>query len=297
MADLLYIPESKEGYQYLLVVVDLWSDEFDIEPLKVRDADTVLKAYKKMLKRKHIQFPKATMQTDGGSEFKGAFTKFIYNGKAYHRITAPNRHSQQANVERLNRTLGYYIMNYLNSEAEKTGVITNDWVKILPILRKSLNKMRKKEDGKSHQPSKNIIITKKPKFKVGDIVHWGLDSPIYKTGEKANGEFRTGDRRFSISRVKVKKVIHYPNKKVPFRYLLNNEMNVSYTEPQLLIAENQENEFFAVKEIIDKKIENGKTFYKVRWADYPISASTYEPEEQLIKDGLKLFIDEFNLKS
>lgn len=294
MADLLYLPESKEGFKYLLVVVDLWSDEFDIEPLKVRDAKTVLKAYKKMLKRKYIQFPKATFQTDGGSEFKGAFTKFIYDGKAYHRVTAPNRHTQQANVERLNRQLGYWIMNYLNSETEKKGVIVNDWVTILPILRESLNDMRKRKDGNVHKPSSTEIITKKPKYKIGDIVHWALDSPIYKTGEKANGEFRTGDRRFSISRVKINKVLHYPNKKVPFRYLINNDMNVSYTEPQLMKANDQSNEFFAVKEIIDKKKVKGKTFYKVRWADYPIGKSSFEPEEQLIEDGLKSYIDLFN---
>lgn len=297
MADLLYLPETDEGYKYLLVVVDLWSDEFDIEPLKKRDAKTVLRAYKQMLKRKHVNFPKATFQTDGGTEFKGAFTKYIFDGKAYHRVTAPERHTQQANVERLNKELGYWINNYINSQTEKKGYIVNDWVKIIPILRESLNQMRKRKDGKLHQPSSKEIITKEPKFKVGDIVHWALDAPIYKTGEKATGEFRTGDRRFSISRVKIDKILHYPDKKVPFRYLLNNDINASYTESQLKKAKNQKNEFFAVKELIGKKKIKGKPYYLVRWADYPLSESTWESEKNLIEDGLKTVIDHFNSKS
>jgi hypothetical protein len=34
MADLLHLPTTKEGFSYLLVIVDLWSNEFDMEPLK-----------------------------------------------------------------------------------------------------------------------------------------------------------------------------------------------------------------------------------------------------------------------
>ena len=34
MADLLFLPTTKKGYKYLLVVVDLATNEFDLEPLK-----------------------------------------------------------------------------------------------------------------------------------------------------------------------------------------------------------------------------------------------------------------------
>lgn len=296
MADLLYLPETSKGYKYLLVVVDLWSDEFDIEPLKVRDAETVLKAYKKMLKRKYIQFPKATFQTDGGTEFKGVFHKFIYNKKAYHRVTAPERHTQQSNVERLNKELGKWINAYLTAQTEKDGILALDWLPIIPKLREILNKTRKKKDKDNLKRGKVDIITKEPKFKVGDIVHWGLDYPVYKTGEKATGTFRTGDRRFSLSRVKIKKVLYYNNKKVPFRYLLNNGVNASYTEPQLMKAKDQKHEYFAVKDLLKKKQVKGKPYYLVHWLDYPISESTWESEKKLKEDGLGLLIKKFNLK-
>ena len=34
VADLLQLPETKKGYNYLLVVVDIGTDIFDIEPVK-----------------------------------------------------------------------------------------------------------------------------------------------------------------------------------------------------------------------------------------------------------------------
>ena len=34
MMDTMQLPTTKEGFQHLLVVVDLWSDELDFEPLK-----------------------------------------------------------------------------------------------------------------------------------------------------------------------------------------------------------------------------------------------------------------------
>ena len=35
MSDLMELPLTKEGYKYLLVVVDIWSNNFDIEPMEV----------------------------------------------------------------------------------------------------------------------------------------------------------------------------------------------------------------------------------------------------------------------
>ena len=38
MADLLLLPETKKGFKYLLVVVDLVNDDFDIEQLTNKDS-------------------------------------------------------------------------------------------------------------------------------------------------------------------------------------------------------------------------------------------------------------------
>jgi hypothetical protein len=38
MGDLLQLPTTKEGYKYILSVVDIWSNYFDIEPMKTKTA-------------------------------------------------------------------------------------------------------------------------------------------------------------------------------------------------------------------------------------------------------------------
>src|SRR5438552_382523 len=78
MADLLFLPTDKAGYKYLLVVVDLATDEFDIEPLKDKQPKNVLDAMLKMFKRKYIKTPYASIKTDDGTEFKGVFHKWLY---------------------------------------------------------------------------------------------------------------------------------------------------------------------------------------------------------------------------
>jgi hypothetical protein len=55
MADLLHLPTTKTGFKYLLVVVDLWSNEVEAEPLKNKDADDVLNGFETIFKRKIIK--------------------------------------------------------------------------------------------------------------------------------------------------------------------------------------------------------------------------------------------------
>ncbi len=99
MADLLYLP-AYNGYKYLFVIVDLASDEFDIEPIKNKEPETVLKAMLKCFKRGYISKPEYTLKTDGGKEFKGVF-----------------------NVESLNRQLARLFNGYMNAIEVKTGKV------------------------------------------------------------------------------------------------------------------------------------------------------------------------------
>ena len=50
-ADLLYLPND-DGYKYALVVIDNGSRNVDAEPLKNRDAKSILAAFKSIYKRK-----------------------------------------------------------------------------------------------------------------------------------------------------------------------------------------------------------------------------------------------------
>ena len=49
MADVLFLPTTRYKYSYLFVIVDLWSNKFDIEPIRTKTPDEFLKAMKKIL--------------------------------------------------------------------------------------------------------------------------------------------------------------------------------------------------------------------------------------------------------
>jgi len=90
MMDIMELPTSAFGYHFLLVCTDIATHEFDIEPLKTKHADTVLKAFKKMIDRPYLNLPKYYMITDSGSEFKGVFKKYLYDESIYHKQTPPH---------------------------------------------------------------------------------------------------------------------------------------------------------------------------------------------------------------
>jgi len=52
--------KQKKGNKYILVIIDLATNEFDIEPLKFKSAEDVLKGSKK------IFIPYASIRTDNG---------------------------------------------------------------------------------------------------------------------------------------------------------------------------------------------------------------------------------------
>ena len=141
-ADLLFLPETKEKYKYLLVVVDIASNQFDIEPLKTKQPTEILTAFKKMFKRPYIHKPEASIKTDAGHEFKGDFNEFLYKNIILHKVALPSRHKQMSNVENLNKQLGRLINGYLNTKEEQTGQIYKEWLSIIPTIRTELNKIR-----------------------------------------------------------------------------------------------------------------------------------------------------------
>ena len=98
------------GYKCLLVIVDLASDKFDIEPIKNKDSSTVLNAMKKIYARGILKQPYSSLKTDSGTEFKGVFHKWLWDNDIFHKVGSPNRHKALANVENLNRQLGEVII-------------------------------------------------------------------------------------------------------------------------------------------------------------------------------------------
>lgn len=276
-ADLLELPKTKEGFKYLLVVVDLWTDEFDVEPIKTKTSNVVLSAFKKIIKRKHLNLPEASMRTDGGGEFKGDFSKFLFNKSILKKTAMRGRHQQMANVERLNRTLGRLLTGYMNKKEKQLNKVYREWTDILPQVRNKLNKIRKKNPKKYRFTRVKMV---KPKYKIGDMVHYKLTPSQAEDslGNPVSGGFRTGDRRWSKKARKIKQIFGYTGD-VPVRYQLSFLPNVSFSETELLKS-GEEEEVFIVREIIEDK----RGYYKIWWSGFPKKEATWEKKSKMKKD-------------
>ena len=293
MMDTMVLPKTKEGYNHLLTIVDLWSDEVDFEPLKGLTANECLEAFKKIVKRPHLNLPKGSIRSDNGNEFKGNFDKFLKDKKILHRFSLEYRHKQNANVEHLNGILGRILMSYLTNKEIKLDKPYNEWTDILQIVRKELNKMRKKPDGNPFNLDSIPYNNKEPLYKIGDIVLHKYEKPHNALGYKEYGKFRMGDLRYDLkNKLKIKKVLNYPNNN---RYILSGLPNVSYVEAELKKA-NVDEEFFEVNRIIDKKKINNIVYYNVWFLKELKKDAVWLKETQLRTDGLSDYIDFYEQK-
>jgi hypothetical protein len=299
MADILNLPTTKEGFKDLLVVVDLATHEFDVEALKNRKSETIVNAFKAMLKRPHLSNARNTLasfQTDGGSEFKGSFRAFLKKNKIFHNITVPGRHSQNSMVESLNRIIGRLLNLYMNKKEEELDEEYREWTDQLDFVRKKLNAYRKVNDLPDMYEDKNVVsvLGEQPKYKIGDVVVQALDRPENAIGElQPTEKFREGDYRWSRVPKKIVKVL-YMDGKIKYRYLLEGIQQASYTEKQLKPSAEKETKFKVAK-LVDHKPKKNPREYLVQWKGYRKKKdNTWETKQQLIDDGLSAIIDEYN---
>lgn len=256
-ADLLFLPTSERAklkFKYLLVMDDIANDAFDIEPITNKTAATVLTATKKIFKRGILKPPKASIRTDSGTEFKGEFKSYMHDHNILLKTSLPDRHKQTANVERLNREISRIIMGYLDKLDQENQEVNTQWLKVIPIIRKRLNSIRKKKlpkgdkwktmDYKTFDPTETKVVKKGNKtittkkfieaeYKVGDMVHHVLDRPQNAQGKKVIGGFRMGGHRWSAAKKKVKQVLLYAGLDVPYRYLLEGITQASFSKHEL----------------------------------------------------------------
>lgn len=291
-ADLLLLPTTKLGYKYLLVMVDLWSNYFDIEPIKNKDASTMLQAMKEIFKREYLKLPKSSIKTDAGTEFKGQFEQYLYDNSILHLVTLPDRHKQLGNVENLNKLLGKIFNTYLTDKSYKDNKEYNEWTDLVDIVRKELNNFKshpKDQDPREYVPPD--ISPNPPKYKIGDLVYRRLEVPLNRFGDKYhNTKFRSGDNRFETNEPrKIVDILAYKNS---WRYIINGFPNVSYDQAELMPAKEKE-EKYIINKIIGKKIIKGKVYYLVWWKKYNKSEATYEPKTNLLEDGAEEYIKEY----
>ena len=287
-ADTLYMPED-DNFKYVLVICDLYDGTIDAEPLKNRDTKTIENAFAKIYSRKYLDFPDF-ITVDQGSEFKKDIQVWFNKNGTYVKFAPTGRSRMLASVERANQKIATVLFKRMASEELLTGEPSKKWVKDLPELIEVFNE-NKKNPLNIDKIYPDPIVADEYSGKlleIGQRVRIQLDYPINTTNEKRLiGKFRSSDIRWTTQIYKITEVLLKPNQ-VPM-YLTDRPgyETVAYTKNQLQpvikkltvpdpkFIRNENPEYGIVDKILDKRIENRKKEYLVKWRGFPEDQATW----------------------
>jgi transposase InsO family protein len=115
--DLKQLPTSKNGYNYILVVVDVCTRFVFLRELRNKEANNIAKALLKIFC--DVGFPKI-LQSDNGSEFVNSLLKEIITiSKIDHRLIAEYHARANGLAERFVQTISQVILKILNGVLEE----------------------------------------------------------------------------------------------------------------------------------------------------------------------------------
>lgn len=286
-ADVLYMPED-EGFSYILVCVDMYDSSVDAEPIKKVDVDNVLIAFKQIFKRKYLKYP-VFITFDKGTEFNSnKIIEYFKKHKTNIKYGLTGRSRMLANVERMNQTIGTILFKRMTSQELLTGEVSKEWVDDLKPLIKVLNLTENKKIPLKQEIDNMPIVDKwsGDLLRIGQNVRLLLDYPINNTNKsRIYGKFRSTDVRWTQKIYKITEVLLKPG--YPPMYLTDINDNVARTKNQLnKVSRNEkepDNKFIRgnpehhiIKKILNKKIENGKTFYLTQYKGYNENNAIWE---------------------
>lgn len=287
--DILYLPEDK-GYKYLLVIVDLYDNSVDAEPVKdiLSKNNDVLEAFKKIYSRKYVK-PPLILTLDKGAEFTQEKVKNYLKDELEINVkyALPGRSRQLAYVERQNQRIGNILLKRMASQELITGQVSKEWVDDIKPLIELFNERKKKPLTKEISPDPIVNKYTGNLLTIGTKVRLLLDKPVDTVkGKRLVGGFRSGDIRWTSKVYKITEVLLKPG--YPPLYLTDADDNVARTKNQLQPVSKEDEEpdarfvrgkpdTYIISKILDKKIENKKTLYLVKWKGFKESEATWEP--------------------
>ena len=282
--DILYLPKTSKGYKFCLVIVDVATKKVTIEPLKKINGDIIEKALEVVYNdRKHLDKP-MILQMDSGPEFKNKkVKKWLDENKIGSRYSEKSRHSQQAVVEAMNRTIGTTILKVLNNDRLNGKKKDKDWNEFINVIEDVLNDNTSKVIYKSRTGREKILVKKKNLKNGEDVLPENTKVRIKLDGDK----FRGGDVRWSIDVYKITRILLLPNR--PVQYIVvpdgkGKEKNNAFLRSQLKVfkSASQLKKEVVVKRLIARRKKEGS-----RMIEYLLQYSDGKKAVVLRKDLMK----------
>ena len=305
-ADILFLPHDKQ-FAYALVITDTATGKTDAEPLKFVEGwkgptnEDTMKAMAKIYNRKILLYPHLLI-TDSGSEFQNPkMLRFLAFKHVTVKKALAGRHRQIGLVERKNQILGRVLFMRMFSQEMLTGKPSTEWVKDLPFIIQKINEKYSHKPYTDEQLYKKFDPVKNLKQKlipIGTKVRIMLDEPRTYKEAKLSGKFRSTDQRWGQDIYKITSFVFDPHEPVMYKTnkpLKPNE-HVAYTAKQLqIVPENEQdpspsvirtpnpNGEYAIRQLLDKRVNGKKTEYLIWWKGYPKVDATWQVKSKIPK--------------
>jgi len=266
LIDVQSLKKYNNNYKYLVTCIDVLSKQAWVLALKDKSADSLLEAFKKILKMSNRQPEK--IHADRGSEFiNRKFQAFLKqkNIGFYH----TNNETKASIVERFNRTFKQRMYRYFTWKGTLKYVdILQDLVdsynhsyhRSIKRTPASVNKSTADEVWKTLY--ENSVLKRLPyKFKVGDQVRISKMKRMFEKGYLPNWS----EEIFTIS----KRIPRNPPV-YKLQEFDGDELEGTFYEQELQKVETQgDDEVYKIEKIL-KTRKRGKTIeYYVKWLEYP----------------------------
>lgn len=285
LVDVSNISDDNDGHKFILTIIDVFSKKAFAYPLKNKEADSIVEAFKHYLKN---NVPPVYLQVDRGKEFVNKKFKKLLDDN-FIQIFYSNNEKKCAIVERLNRTLKTRMYRFFTANS------TNFW---LPYLQKFINSINN---------SYHRSIGMRP-----NDVNYKNEKYVFKKLYGVNNFIELNKRR-KTSLENKNKILPFGQKvrvakgTIAFRkgylpqwsdkvYILKKKRNDFHSPMYSLTDENNKkvdrNFYFKeiqpvtitsdtkyrIEKILDQKIENGIKKYYIKWLGFDNSYNSWIDE-------------------
>ena len=297
LMDMTYVSKHNDGYQFILVAIDIFSRYGWAVAIKSKKANDVLKGIEEIFDSTGRR-PR-TIRMDKGSEFVNAKVKtFLEGDKILHSVT---QNEVKANyVERWIKTIKGRLSRYFQ---EKN---TFAYLKILPDIVNSYNtyhrlikrtpasvteqnqldlwqqmyvkpyvtknKVAKKKVAKKKKKKKNPF-----RYKVGDTVRISHLRNVFtrEYDQKWTGEVFTITRRLLRNDIPIYKVKDYSGE----------DIRGTFYQPELQKVDFDESNSFKIEKIVGRRGRGKNKQLKKRWVGWPKKYDQWLPETAIQRLG------------
>ena len=291
LMDMKDLAGDNEGYQYVLIAIDVFSRFASCTPTKSKAGKDVLASMKRLLSGPRR--PKV-IRTDKGREFNNKDVTQFLSSEGIHHFSAQNAETKANYAERLIKTIKHRLYRYFIKNR------TQKYVDILPEVVESYNNTVHSSLGRTpasinednehesryeqytirqkRSSGRKKVVKKKIKprpyvFKLGQKVRVTHVRNVFdrEYSQKWTGELFKVKRRFKRDGLPVYGLEDWSGEVI----------QGTFYEPELQAVNVDENTEYFVEKVLKKRKRNKKPEVLVRWLHWPKKYDSWIPEADL----------------